>query len=330
MRQTIGWVKISSRRYGGVIYEEKAMEVLKDSYDLEYLKVNSNFFTRGYLRAPELIFNLLKLRGKKDLWVRDSNTVITAPFDRTQGKKIAVIHHIDFSATRPLFKLFDFIIERLMYHGLRKMAAVITVSEYWKNHFLKKGFPNVYTVYNSFNLKEFDISEKEVEEFKEKHQLAGKPIIYIGNCQRAKGAVEAYDLLKDLDAHLVTSGTPFIKIPARNFELSYTDYLKLLKSSAICVTMTKFQEGWCRTAHEAMLLKTPVIGSGLGGMGELLKGGGQIICSGFVDLRNKVESLLQNSGLRREMGEKGFEYAKRFTEERFKEEWRKVIETIIK
>ncbi|MBI4101545.1 MAG: glycosyltransferase family 4 protein [Candidatus Nealsonbacteria bacterium] len=327
--QTIGWVKISSRRYGGVIYEEKAMEVLKGSFDVEYLKVNSNLFKRGYLRAPELIFNLLKLGGKKDLWVRDSNTVITAPFDRTRGKKVAIVHHIDFSATRPLFKLIDFVIEKLMYHGLKKMDAVITVSQHWKEHFLKRGFRNVFVVYNSFNLNEFNVSDKDAEKFREENGLTGKPVIYIGNCQRAKGTVEAYEALKDLNVHLVTSGVPFVKIPARNFELSYPDYLKLLKSSSICVTMTKFKEGWCRTAHEAMLLKTPVIGSGLGGMGELLKGGGQVICSGFPDLRSRVESLLQNPQLKKEMGEKGYEYAKGFSEERFKEEWIKVINNII-
>jgi len=325
----IGWVKISGRKYGGVIYEEKAMEVLKDYFDLEYIKINSSIFKKGYMRAPELIFNLLKLKGKKDLWVRDSNTVITAPFDNTGGKNAAIVHHIDFSATRPLFKLIDFIIEKLMYRGFKKMDAIITVSQYWREHFLKKGFPNVFVVYNSFDLNSFNISPHEAERFKEENHLTGKPIVYLGNCQKAKGVIESHQALRDLDVHLVTSGKPFIKIPPRNLEIEYREYLKLLKAASVVLTMSKFKEGWCRTAHEAMLLKTPVIGSGLGGMRELLEGGNQIICRDFRDLKGKVEYLLQNPGIRHKMGEQGFEYAKGFTEEKFKEDWLKLIKNII-
>ncbi|MDO8424415.1 MAG: glycosyltransferase family 4 protein [bacterium] len=326
----IGWVKISSRKYGGVVYEERAMEVLKDRFDLEYVKMNSGIFKRGYLRAPELVFNLLRLKGKKDLWVRDSNTVITAPFDGTKGKKIAVIHHIDYSASRPLFRPIDFIIEKLIYHGLRKMDAIVTVCEYWKEHFLKKGFPNVFVVYNGFDLNSFNISDQEAEKFKEENHLTGKPIIYLGNCQKAKGVIESYQALKDLDVHLVTSGEPFIKTPARNLQLKeYRDYLKLLKSASVVLAMSKFKEGWCRTAHEALLLKTPVVGSGLGGLGELLEGGKQIICPSFASLRERVEYLLGRPEVRARMGEDGYNFAKTFTSEKFKEDWLSLIEKLI-
>ena len=64
-----------------------------------------------------------------------------------------------------------------------------------------------------------------------------------------------------------------INIPVVNLSLNYKEYLCLLKASSVVVTMSKFKEGWCLTAHEAMLCKTPVIGSGKGGMRELLEGG---------------------------------------------------------
>lgn len=327
--KTIGWVKISSRRYGGVIYEEKAMEVLKDIFDLEYIKVDSNIFKRGYLRAPELLLNLFRLKGEKDLWIRDNNTLIAAPFDRTKGKKVAIIHHIDYSTTRPLFKAIDFMIERLIYYGLKKMDAIITVSEYWRNYFLKKGYKNVFVVYNGFDVDSFKSTPEEAEEFKKSYNLAGKPVIYLGNCQKGKGVIEAYEALKDLDVHLITSGVPFIKIPARNLELSYPDYLKLLKSSSICITMTKFKEGWCRTAHEAMLSRVPVIGSGFGGMRELLEGGKQIICSDFGKLREKVEYLLKHHETRLKMGQDGYDFAKSFTLEKFASDWKLLIKKFL-
>lgn len=326
---TIGWVKFKSRRYGGVIYEEKAMESLKSDFDLEYIKVDSRIFRKGYLRAPELLFNLLKLKGKKDLWIRDSNTVIGALFDRTRGKKAAVIHHLDFSTSRPVFKTVDFFIERLIRRGLKKMDAVITVSEYWKERLLKDGLPNVFVIHNSFDVDDFDVSDKEAEAFKEKQDLTGKPVIYLGNCQKAKGVLESYQALKDLDVHLVTSGEVFVKIPARNLRLSYPDYLKLLKTSSIVLTMSRFREGWCRTAHEAMLLKVPVIGSGLGGMRELLEEGKQIICSDFNELRKKVEYLLEHPEARIKIGQAGFDFARNFTSERFKNEWLLLIDKLL-
>jgi len=95
------------------------------------------------------------------------------------------------------------------------------------------------------------------------------------------------------------------------------------------IAMSKFKEGWCRTAHEAMLLKTPVIGSGLGGMQELLIGGKQIVCKDFKDLKTKVQDLLGNPRLREKMGQDGYNFAKEFTLERFEREWLNLIEEIL-
>ena len=61
-------------------------------------------------------------------------------------------------------------------------------------------------------------------------------------------------------------------------KLSFQEYLILLKASTVVLTMSLFKEGWCRVAHEALLLGTPVIGSGAGGMTEVLAQGGGIIC----------------------------------------------------
>jgi glycosyltransferase involved in cell wall biosynthesis len=93
--------------------------------------------------------------------------------------------------------------------------------------------------------------------------------------------------------------------------------------------MSKFREGWCRTAHEAMLCKTPVIGSGLGGMQELLVGGKQIICQDFKNLKKEVKYLLDNPNVSKIIGENGYAFAKDFTLEKFKENWLNLIKKII-
>jgi len=329
-RVNIGWIEISKKRYGGIIYNEEARKVLSKNFDLELMVCEAKIFKNiRYLKIPESLFYLMKLKGKKDLWIRDFYSTITLPIDKTKGKNLIVVHQVDFSTfpliSRPIFAF----LKKIFYRNLKKVDGIVTVSDYWQNHFLEKGFKNVYKIYNRFNLADFNISDEEVLEFKEKYNLLGKPIIYLGNCQRAKGVMESYYALKDLDAYLVTSGEPQVKVPARNFNIEYRDYLCLLKASSVILAMSKFKEGWCRTVHEAMLLKTPVIGSGLGGMRELLEGGKQIICEDFGSLKEKTKYLLNHQEIRKKIGEVGYDFAKDFTLERFKKEWLELIHKII-
>jgi glycosyltransferase involved in cell wall biosynthesis len=327
---TIGWTgPISPKKYGGVVYGDQLREFLSKNIDLDFIDIEGKHFRNRYLKTLESLFYLLRLNGKKNLWIRDFFSTVTLPIDKTQGKNLVIVHHVGFY-TFPLIARFPyFILEKIFYQNLKKVDAIVTVSDYWKNHFLERGYKNVYKIYNGFDLSNFNISEEEVLEFKKRFDLGGKPIIYLGNCQRAKGVVESYQALKDLDAHLVTSGEQQVKIPAQNFSLEYRDYLKLLKASSVVLTMSKFKEGWCRTAHEAMLLKTPIIGSGLGGMRELLEGGKQIICESFSQLREKVEFLLNHPEIREKMGESGYNFAKDFTLERFEKEWLELIHKIL-
>lgn len=327
---SIGWTgPVSSKKYGGIVYGDQLREFLSKISDLDFIEIEGRHFKNKYLKAAESMYNLSKLKGKKDLWIRDFFSVLTMPIDKTSGKNLVIVHHVGFFSFPILAKIIYFMFEKIYFHNLKKADAIVTVSEYWKNYFIKKGYKNVFKAYNSFDLNEFDITSKEVEDFKQKYNLDKKPIIYLGNCQKAKGVVESYEALKDLDVHLVTSGEKKVEIPATNLNLGHKDYLKLLKASSVVITMSQYGEGWCRTIHEAMLLKTPVIGSGFGGMGELLEGGSQAICPDFNNLKNKVQELLSDNSLRKKIGEMGYEYAKNFTNERFEKEWLYIIEKIM-
>jgi len=324
---TIGWIEISKKKYGGIVYNEKAREILSEFFDLELISCEARFFKKiKYFKIPESLFCIWKLKGKKDLWIRDFYSTVCFFPKRTKGKNLVLIHHLDFSGFPLIARPFlNFLKNVFFWRNLKKADFILTVSEYWKNYFLQKGYSNVYKIYNGFDLSNFNISEKEIIEFKRKYNLNDKPIIYLGNCQKAKGVVESYNALKNLNVHLVTSGKRNVKIPTWNFDLDYREYLILLKASSIVLTMSKFKEGWCRTAHEAMLLKTPVIGSGSGGMRELLEGGGQIVCERFKDLKEKVDFLLKNPLERKKIGSSGFAFAKRFTLEKFKEDWLNLV-----
>ena len=332
IRKKIGWIKIYSKKYGGVVYGEQARKALSSVFDLELVDFEARIFKSfRYFKIPESFAYLLRLKGEKDLWIRDFYSALTMPLDRTKGKNIVLIFHIDFSGFPLLSRPFFLIAEKLLfYRALKRADAIVVVSEYWKKHFEDREYKNVFKAYCGFDLEKFDVSEEEVKDFKEKHNLLGKPIIYLGNCQRPKGVIESREALEGLDAHFVTSGREEVKIKALNLNLDYRGYLTLLKASSVALTMSKFKEGWCMTAQEAMLCKTPVVGSGLGGMKELLEGGKQIVCPGFKDLKEKVAFLLSHEEERKRMGEQGYAFAREFSRQRFNEDWIKIINNVVK
>ncbi len=326
----IGWILTSLRKYGGSVYGEKARKALSKEFNVEIENLEAKYLKWRFLKPLSWFLGFIKLKGCKDLWIRHSFIDVAAlPLSKAKGKNLALIYHIDNSVFSLILRPFFFLTEKFFYHSLKKTDTIVTISEYWKKHFLEKGYANVYKIYCGFDLADFKIGHQEVSEFKKRFKLEGKPIIYIGNCQKAKGVMETWQALKDLDVHLVTSGKRTINIPALNLDLEHRDYLKLLKASSVVVAMSKFKEGWCITAHEAMLLKTPVIGSGLGGMKELLEGGRQVVCEDFQNLKEKVEYLLNHSDIREKMGGDGYNFGENFTLERFKKEWINLINKII-
>ncbi|HSB07240.1 MAG TPA: glycosyltransferase [Thermodesulfobacteriota bacterium] len=318
----IGWIEVLKKVYGETIYNQMAQSILVKHHDLEVINVGLDPYNK-YL-YPRILYRLWRLKGRKTVWIRNFDSILTMPYDQTDGKNIAMFFHMDYSFQPSYLKPLWRRLEKIFCHHLEKVNAIVTISKFWQNHFLEKGYRDVSLIYNGFDVDQFHFEEEEIFDFKRRFRLEGKPILYLGNCQRIKGSVESYEQLKDLEAHLVTSGRKEVDLPTLNLDLDYREYLLLLKASSAVITMSKFKEGWNRTAHEAMLCKTPVIGSGLGGMRELLEGGGQIICEDFNDLKEKACYVLEHS----ELGEMGHAFAKQFTVKRFEEEWLNLIERV--
>ena len=326
--KTIGFPMLSIKKYGGDMYITRVKDILmQEGFDVETIEIKAKYLGRyRFLKFAEFFYRLCNLRGGKNLWIRDFYSTISLLFDRTRGKNISVIFHIDFSVLPLIARPFLHILEKFfLYKALKKADSIVVPSKYWKDFFVKKGYKNVEIIYCGFDVERFNVLEEEILEFKRKHKLEGKPIIYLGNCQKAKGVIEAYEALKDLDVFLVTSGRKQADIPALNFDLEHGEFFKLLKASSVVITMSKFKEGWNMTAHEAMLCRTPVVGSGFGGMKELLQGGRQIVCPEFINLKKEVEFLLQSPDVRKKMGEDGYNFAKAFTQERFNKSWLELI-----
>jgi glycosyltransferase involved in cell wall biosynthesis len=245
-------------------------------------------------------------------------------------KNITVFHHYDPKKYPLLISYFQKIGFLFLKKNLKKIDKIIVVSKYWREFLIKKGFNErkIKVIYNPFEISKYiDITKTEVIKFKHRYNLLNKPIIYIGNPQKIKGTDRVYEILKDMDVYLVTSGKKNMDISSCHLDLSFEDYILLLHASSIVILMSRFKEGWNRVAHEAMLCKTPVIGSGKGGLGELLHGGGQIICD-FSSLKNEVENMLNNQNLIDDLGIKGQNFTKKFTVEKFINEWKDCIEEV--
>ncbi len=318
----LGWIEVLKKAYGETVYTGMAQTVLSGRHDLERINVGLDHFNK--FLYPMILYRLFRVSGKKEIWIRGFDSILMMPFDGAEGKNIALIFHVDQSFQPIYFQPLWSMLENVFYRHLKKADLIVTISKYWQNHFLERGYPRVDLIYNAFDADRFCFEPDEVEEFKKRFRLEGKPIVYLGNCQRIKGVVEAYERLKDMEVHLVTSGRREVDLPTLNLNLSYREYLLLLRSSSVVIALSKFKEGWNRTAHEAMLCKTPVIGSGLGGMRELLEGGGQIVCEDVGDLRERVRYVLGHP----ERGEAGYRFAKQFTVKRFEEQWLNLVKRV--
>lgn len=319
----IGLFQYSHEIDGGSIYEKILADVLSSQHIVSKFDVRKRFFNKGERPQAFLAMLLKQTAPKIDLWIRNNTAVAAMTKRSTKRRNIALCHHIDRSEIGNYWISRG--LGRLFLKNVRKCECVVVVAEFWKKYLESKGIERITVIPNAFRIEAFAVKEEQVYDFKKKYGLLDKPVIYIGNCQENKGAAEVYEILKSPDVHLVSSGVRKINLPVRTFELSYTEYVLLLSACDVVITMSKFLEGWNRVAHEAMLCKTPVIGSGTGGMGELLQGGGQIICKNIQDLREHVHFALANAA---PLGDKGYRFASQFTIQRFSESWLNLIETL--
>jgi len=310
--------------FGAARYKRMLIDVLSEKYKVKCFDVRPHLFRKA--KRPQIVVKIImkELTSNFDLWIRDNLAVAAMNKRSLRRKNIAIFHHIDDSAIP--YKCISKRITQLFFKKAHNCDCIVVVSKYWKDYLESKGLNRIQIIYNSFDVKSFKFTEKDVNNFKYRYGLLDKPVIYIGNCQKRKGVVEVYKVLKSLDVHLVTSGSHDVQLPIRKFLLDYSQYILLLAASDVVITMSKFLEGWNCTAHEAMLCKTPVIGSGKGGMKELLLGGQQIICEDFNKLPDIVGYTIKND---RMLGNKGYNYASKFTVERFAAKWLVLISKIL-
>lgn len=283
-------VRINTRQKssGGNQYEDEVARAVEGSCTIKTVYVK--LYESAIRNIPHFVSLYLyyKFFYKGTLLLNNATTY----FAGFKSRNIVIAHHIDSRFSLKPKALYQFICDRFLFNYKNRFDTVVVVSKFWEKVFADSGFKKVEVIYNSFDPEKYKISKSEVDAFRAKYNLCGKPVIYLGNCGTGKGVEESYAVLKDMDVYFVTSGPSKLNIPVSNLFLSQEEYRLLLASSDVVLTMSTFKEGWNRTAHEASLCGTPVVGSGAGGMRELLEVAGQTIVSDFNDLPIAVAKVL--------------------------------------
>ncbi|MEI9814902.1 MAG: hypothetical protein WDO18_20670 [Acidobacteriota bacterium] len=264
--------KFKKHALGGDVYERMVVEGLSGAFDVvPHAMIGGGGGAATVAKSPILAWKLARassMASKQCPVGIFSADAFLLPF-RFSRNVIGIVHHVG-ASSNTLFATFESkIIERL-----RSAHRVIVVSKFWEEYFKGLGFTNLELIYNGFTVEEYRISEAAAADFKVRHGLTDKPIIYLGNNGPLKGVQKTRAALKGIDAHFVASGRAADSSDGLvSLRLDRLDYLRLLAASTVVVTMSEFDEGWCRTAHEGMLMRTPVIGSGRGGCANCCRAG---------------------------------------------------------
>ena len=306
---------------GGHAYDFLATCALKQRYDLV---ADQNAVRHDNESMISLSKRLRRNSINADVVIKDA-AIIALGKNNPTFHQIGIVHHIDEILASKNLKYWLYF--KLLKWRLRQLDQVVCVSNYWKVELEKLGCEKITTIYNSFDLDEFVFDLDEVNSFKRKYRLTSDaPLIYVGNCKGGKGVEEVCQALGDGNYQLIASG-PVAKNsgPVRCLSLSRREYLLLLKACDIVMTMSIMPEGWNRVAHEAMLCKTPVIGSGSGGMMELLKGGKQIVTNKFQSLTNDVDFVLSD---KKNFEENGYAFVQQFDLKYFSNAWINLVSKV--
>lgn len=227
-------------------------------------------------------------------------------------------------------------IEKLLILKTIKKANIITTcSEFIKKE-IKFYFPNV-KLNNIFNLysaieNKFRPCPEEAKKLREKYEITGPIILYIGRITKYKGVddlIQAYKLVKEeiKDVNLIIGGTPDFSMK-KHYELWKDKYEEILflghiseeeipwyySMADLFVTYSYAGEGFGLTPIEAIACGTPVICSSLYAYKEVLKDNAIFVLPQNPSLlAQNVIDILKDKEKRVNMINKAQNFIKRYT-----------------
>jgi glycosyltransferase involved in cell wall biosynthesis len=216
-------------------------------------------------------------------------------------------------------------IERL-YIFLERLAArccerIITISEDERKEYLKRGIGNekkVVTIYNGIDMYRFPGDGKKV---RAELRIAQRvPLVgFVGRLNQVKGPHLFVEAAKRIEkalpqAHFIMAGDGTMKeelakmaqgSPCLHF-LGHREDIPDVIAALDLLIIPSLNDGFNLTAVEAMASSKPIVATAVGGLPEVVGGGGILIRPGDTSsMAQEAITLLTSSHLRKEIGVKG-------------------------
>ncbi len=218
---------------------------------------------------------------------------------------------------------------------LAKRFFVVTVSEFWRQKLIARGFSKEKIKVIPVGADWEDWPQIPTEEAKEKLGVSGRFVVYTSPFRLNKGilnVLKAVDILKEEHPELLAIVTgvtdhqtrervgQFIRGQHLEDHFQYAglvprEQLPLYYQASDVVALASLEEeGWGITLLEGMMSGKPVIGSSMGALIELVQDRGFLLKENTPqELARVIDKLIQSPELRLEMGRAGSLYSRQFS-----------------
>jgi len=236
-------------------------------------------------------------------------------------------------------------------HSVKTAKKIFTISEFSKNDIIKTyAVPEEQVVVTYPGIKpELNYKNKELtmDEIQKKYKISKPYILFVGTLQPRKNIVrlvEAFSKLKKENLELIIigkKGWQYDEILEAPKKFEVTERVKFLDfvgdedlpsfyKNAVCFVLPSLYEGFGLPVLEAMRQGCPVITSNVSSLPEA--GGDAAIYvnpTDTLDIATKIEQVVSNQILRKEMVEKGYNQIKKFSWDKTASNTLKVLEQLV-
>lgn len=250
-------------------------------------------------------------------------------------KSIVTIHDLIFVRYPNLYSFFD---RKIHFYKFKKAAQeadlVIAISEQTKKDiidFLKIPEHKIKVVYQGCQaIFKQAFTDNEKREVQKKYNLSSQFLLSVGTVEERKNALTIVKAIKDIDTTLILIGKEtnysqeIRNYISENKMENKIVFLKNVSSKELAIIYQlatifiypSIFEGFGIPIIEALFSKTPVITNKNGVFPEA-GGPNSVYIDPFdvTDLNSKINMLLRNDKLRKEIADKGFEYVQKFQDE---------------
>ena len=185
-------------------------------------------------------------------------------------KVLLVFHHYDEREQLSFAYHLNYKLILMLLRLNHPRLKVVVVANFWVDFLVKQGVDKetILVFPNLFNVSDYEAIEQQ--------NVSKTNTIYMGQY-----GIKQHPLVFELAALLTLQGYSCVFSTNNKNEVKqtstyqvvqflYTDYLLFIATCKYTVCVSCFNEGWNRTAHESLLLGTPVIGNQSGGLTQLL------------------------------------------------------------